>query len=76
MTLQHRIAAHTLEIIDRLADLQGIAGGSRQHLIHIGEDSGSGRAGAIGDLDDAFSQGLTVGIAGHKGTITNLDVHH
>ena len=74
--VQARVARGTGQVVERLPDLQGVAGAAPEHLIHVGDQGAGPQAGALGDRDDALGQGAGVVHLGHEGAAADLDVHH
>ncbi len=65
-----------VEIVDRIHHLDGIAGGRRQRLVHVGDERGGRQAGAVGDLDQRLRQRSRVLLLRHEGAGPGLDVEH
>ena len=71
-----RLAPDARQVCHRLPDLQGIADGIPEHLVHVGDDRARGKSGAVCGAHDAVRQLARAGHFGHEGAVAGLDVHH
>ncbi len=54
--VQPRIAPRAGEVVDRLVDLDRVAGGGAEHLVHVGQHGDGRQPGLARDRDDAGSE--------------------
>ena len=74
--IEPRIHGFSGEKIDRIQDFNGVAGGPRQGLVHVGDQGAGGHAGAVGDRHQALRQRAGVLVGGHERAGAGLDVEH
>lgn len=73
--MEARLAAAAGQVIERIGDLERIAGGARQRLVHVGEQRRGRQAGIIGDADERLRQRARLRRLGQEGAGAELHIH-
>ena len=66
----------SVEDLDRLADLQRVAGGRAEHLVHVGQQRDGRQPGGDRDVHERPRERARVVVVGHERAVAVLDVHH